>query len=286
MPRASCSARCIRVEATTGVSGLARVARGIYRSLLALMVLPAMSLLVVPLPGRSHAQRWTCRVMLRCLGVRITMSGGPIRNIPGVLVVSTHVSWVDVLVIGALMPGTFVAKAELVSSLVVGLVARLGKVIPIERSSLKRLPSVVHAVTERLRAGQTVVAFPEGTTWCGLDRGEFRPALFQAAVNAKRPVQPLRLTYHHRGGFPSTAPAYVGEDTLAQSFRRVVTATITFAHVRVEAMELPGDDRRDLCRRCEAAVTIAGPQDGIVVAQQLVADNRPAAAEHAAPRLH
>ena len=42
------------------------------------------------------------------------------------------------------------------------------KVIPIERASLRRLPEVVDAVADRLRAGQTVVAFPEGTTWCGL----------------------------------------------------------------------------------------------------------------------
>ena len=42
-----------------------------------------------------------CRLMLRCLGVRITVSGGPIRNLRGVLVVSGHVSWVDIFAIGA-----------------------------------------------------------------------------------------------------------------------------------------------------------------------------------------
>ena len=61
---------------------------------------------------------------------------------------------------------------------------------------------MVCAVADRLRAGQTVVAFPEGTTWCGLAYGPFRPAMFQAAVDAGRPVQPLRLTYHHRDGQP------------------------------------------------------------------------------------
>ncbi len=68
------------------------------------------------------------------------------------------------------------------------------KVIPIERASLRRLPDVVETVASRLRAGHTVVAFPEGTTWCGLAYGQFRPAMFQAAVDAGRPVQPLRLT--------------------------------------------------------------------------------------------
>ena len=80
---------------------------------------------------------------------------------------------------------------------------------------------MVDTVTARLRAGQTVVAFPEGTTWCGLAYGPFRPAIFQAAIDAGRPVQPLRLSYHHRDGRPSTVPAFVGDDTLLSSFLRV-----------------------------------------------------------------
>jgi 1-acyl-sn-glycerol-3-phosphate acyltransferase len=168
-----------------------------------------------------------------------------------VLVVSSHVSWIDVLVIGALMPGTFVAKAELVNRPGLRL---LTNVIPIERARLRRLPDVVDTVAERLHSGQTVVAFPEGTTWCGMAQGRFRPALFQAAINAGRPVQPLRLSYHHRNGKPSTMPAYVGDDTLPQSFFRLATARLTVAHVRVEALQLPGDDRRDLTRRCQAIV--------------------------------
>ena len=109
-------------------------------------------------------------------------------------------------------------------------------------------------VATRLRAGQTVVAFPEGTTWCGLAYGPFRPAMFQAAVDAGRPVQPLRLNYHHRDGKPSTVAAYVGDDTLLASIRRLVTARRTIVRVQVESLQLPGTDRRDLAARCEAAV--------------------------------
>ncbi|MBV9090719.1 MAG: 1-acyl-sn-glycerol-3-phosphate acyltransferase [Mycobacteriaceae bacterium] len=254
LPNASCDASCVRVQPAGGVGRLLRIWRATYRSLLALMLVPAMPMLAVPLPGQSRVQRTYCRFLLRCLGVRITKSGGPIRNLPGVLVVSSHMSWVDVLVIGAVLPGTFVAKAELVNWLGLGQVARLLRVIPIERTNLRRLPDVVRAVAERLRSGKTVVAFPEGTTWCGLAHGPFRPALFQAAIDAGRPVQPLRLTYHHRDGRPSTLPAYIGDDTLGRSFRRVVTARVTVAHVRVEPLQLPGDDRRDLSRRCEMAV--------------------------------
>jgi 1-acyl-sn-glycerol-3-phosphate acyltransferase len=243
----------VRVEGAAGQPVLVawRVA---MRATFAVLLLSATPLLAIPMPGRSHIQRGYCRLMLRCLGVRITVSGGPIRNLQGVLVVSGHVSWVDIFTIGSVMPGRFVAKSELISWPGLGVLARLMKVIPIERANLRRLPDVVGTVAARLRAGQTVVAFPEGTTWCGLAYGPFRPAMFQAAVDAGRPVQPLRLSYHHRDGRPSTVAAYVGDDTLMSSIRRLVTARRTVVHVQVESLQLPGTSRRDLAARCEAAV--------------------------------
>jgi 1-acyl-sn-glycerol-3-phosphate acyltransferase len=99
-----------------------------------------------------------------------------------------------------------------------------------------------------------VVAFPEGTTWCGLAYGPFRPAMFQAAIDAARPVQPLRLVYRHRDGRPSTIPAFIGDDSLLASVRRVITARMTVCHVQVQSLQLPGANRRDLATRCEAAV--------------------------------
>ena len=253
VPRATCDSSCVHADAAAGHSVVVawRIA---VRATFAVLLLSALPMLAIPLPGRSHIQRGYCRMMLRCLGVRITVSGGPIRNLRGVLVVSGHVSWLDIFAIGAVLPGSFVAKAELISWPAFGALARLMKVIPIERDSLRRLPAVVDAVAARLRAGRTVVAFPEGTTWCGLAYGPFRPAMFQAAVDAGRPVQPLRLGYHHRDGTPSTVAAFVGDDTLMASIRRLVTARRTIVGVHVESLQLPGTDRRDLAARCEAAV--------------------------------
>jgi len=254
LPRASCDSSCVRAEPNQVSHPVVVAVRTGARLICALVLLPALPLLAVPLPGRSRIQRIYCRLVLRCLGVRITVSGGPIRNLSGVLVVGGHVSWVDIFVIGSVLPGSFVARADLIEWPALGIVARLLKVIPIERASLRRLPDVVHEVADRLAAGQTVVAFPEGTTWCGLGYGRFRPAMFQGAIDAARPVQPLRLNYHHRDGRPSTIPAFVGDDTLLASVRRVVTASLTVCHVQVASLQLPGEDRRDLAARCEAVV--------------------------------
>ena len=265
LPRASCNSSCLRTDAAFGSRRVVVALRTALRLTGALALLPAAALLAVPMPGKSRAQRIYCRMVLRCLGVRVTASGGPIRNLSGVLVVSGHVSWVDIFVIGAVLPGSFVARADLIEWPALGFLARLMKVIPIERSSLRRLPDVVRTVAARLSAGQTVVAFPEGTTWCGVGYGRFRPAMFQGAIDAGRPVQPLRLTYHHRDGQPSTIPAFIGEDSLLQSVRRVITARLTVCHVQVQSLQLPGEDRRDLTARCEAAVrgteVLAGTPD-------------------------
>jgi 1-acyl-sn-glycerol-3-phosphate acyltransferase len=250
------------------------------RVTLALLLAPALPLLAVPLPGWSLAKRGYCRLVLRCLGVRITVSGGPIRNLPGVLVVSDHMSWLDVITIGAVFPASrwrsqplsFVARADVAGNFLVRMMAQIIKAIPIDRASLRQLPAVVDTVAGRLRSGHTVVAFPEGTTWCGLASGPFYPAMFQAAIDAGRPVQPLRLRYHHRDGRVSTVPAYIGDDTLSRSIGRLLVARRTLARVYVESLQLPGADRRELARRCQAAIRMtAAPPAGHGLRQHVLA---------------
>jgi 1-acyl-sn-glycerol-3-phosphate acyltransferase len=269
LPHASCDTGCV------GIGGPAQSRRSVVllrvalRLTLAIVLAPGIPLMVVPLPGRTKVQRVYCRLVLRCFGVRITVSGSPIRNLRGVLVVSGHISWLDAFCIGAVLPGSFVARADMFSGGAIGVLARILKIIPIERTSLRRLPGVVADMARRLRAGQTVVAFPEGTTWCGRSaepgqthqgHGSFYPAMFQAAIDAARPVQPLRLSYHHGDGSVSTVPAFVGDDSLLQSAGRMLSVRRTVARVHVESLQLPGTNRRDLARRCQSAIRVAAPK--------------------------
>jgi 1-acyl-sn-glycerol-3-phosphate acyltransferase len=255
LPRNMCSVGCVGLG-DSGEPRLRVALRVALRCALALVLVPGLPLLAVPVPGRTQVQRLYCRLVLRCFGVRIAVSGNPIRNLRGVLVVSPHMSWLDVFAIGSVLPGSFVARADMFTGRAIGILARSLKIIPIERASLRRLPAVVDAVAGRLRAGHTVVAFPEGTTWCGRACGVFYPAMFQAAIDAGRPVQPLRLTYHHVDGSVSTAPAFVGDDSLARSVCRLLTVRRTLARVQVESLQLPGTDRRALAGRCQSAIGV------------------------------
>jgi len=297
LPRATCDTDCIRAGGCQPTRRLIVALRVARRITLLVLVSPALLLLAVVIPGWSKSRAIYCRLLLCCLGVKVDVAGGPIRNLPGVLVVSDHMSWLDILTIGATLPSTrwrasplsFVARADVAASRAVTMMARIVKVIPIERAKLRQLPTVVATVAARLYAGHTVVAFPEGTTWCGrpdddagravradagsvgtVERshrgsGRFYPAMFQAAVDTGRPVQPLRLRYQHRDGSVSTVPAYIGDDTLLASIGRLMVARRTVARIYVESLQLPGGDRRELARRCQAAIRVtamASPDPG------------------------
>ncbi|GLE50578.1 lysophospholipid acyltransferase family protein [Mycobacterium montefiorense] len=254
LPRATCDSTCVGVGPAS--PRWLVVLRVTLRVMLALLLLLVAPLALVPGPSQMRVRRFCCGMVLRVFGVRISVSGAPIRNLRGVLVVGPHMSWLDVFAVGAVLPGWYVARADMFGELT----ARLLKIIPIDRASLRRLPAVVDSVAERLSAGETVVAFPEGTTWCGVACGSFYPAMFQAAIDAGRPVQPLRLTYHHVDGLISTAPAFVGDDALGAAMGRMLAQRRTLAHVHVESLQLPGTDRRALARRSQLAVGVGVAQ--------------------------
>ena len=111
-PKTTCDERC--VSGGNPESPLLTAIRTMSRIIAVAAVLCALPVLAVPMPGRTGVQRGYCRLMLRCIGVRVSQTGNPIRNLPGVLVVSNHTSWVDVFALGAVVPGSFVARADLV----------------------------------------------------------------------------------------------------------------------------------------------------------------------------
>lgn len=179
---------------------------------------------------------------------------------PGVLVVANHVSWLDILLVAAVRPGRMLAKSEVGHWPVFGRIAARGGTLFIERDRLRALPGTVARIATALRSGATVVAFPEGSTWCGRRQGRFRPAVFQAALDARVPVQPIAVRYHLRDGTPTTAAAFVGEDTLVASLRRVASARGLVAEVRL-APEIPAgeySDRRRLAAAAQAAAAVPG----------------------------
>ncbi len=257
MPSSPCDTSCLPRDPDC-VSLLTYVGRWLL-VLVALAVVPVLAASrLLPAAARVALVRDCARMLLRCAGVRLTITDlrndADTRSVRGVLVVAPHVSWTDILVLTAIAPSGFVARADLLGWGTLGTLARRMRVVPIERENLRELPEVVARIRTRLQAGDRITVFPEGTTWCGRAHGRFRAALFQAAVDAGCPVQPVRLRYLDDAGAVGTAPAFVGDDTIGAAIRRMLRHRGTVADVVLTPLQPPGTDRRTLAARCERAV--------------------------------
>ncbi|MEW1656481.1 lysophospholipid acyltransferase family protein [Streptomyces sp. NPDC093707] len=178
---------------------------------------------------------------------------------PGTLVVLNHISWLDIVALLAVEPTTLLAKREVGRWPVVGGLARHAGTHFIDRTHPRQLPGTVRELAEVLAAGRSVAVFPQATTWCTADRGTFRRATFQAALDAGAPVRPVTVDYTQRGR-PTTVAAFCGTDTFAASLRRVLAAGGLAVRITVHPA-LPTTDRA-LDRRALAATAermVLGP---------------------------
>lgn len=243
-------------------------------ALAVVLVAGLLAALVVPLLGPfavAGVQRlWAAAVLAAC-GVRVRHTG-PVAP-PGALVVANHVSWLDVFALHAVAPVRMLAKSEVRAWPLLGLMAARAGTVFLDRDRLRDLPGAVAGLAGALRAGTPIGVFAEGTTRCGRDLGAFRPAAFQAARDAGAPVVPVALRYRRRGDLPAAAPldttaAFVGDDTLASSLLRVLTARGIDVDVTACAVVDPHDvpagparasARRALARRTAAAIAAALP---------------------------
>jgi 1-acyl-sn-glycerol-3-phosphate acyltransferase len=258
LPRSTCDADCLPDRSADTVSRLVMAKRIVSTGavlLLAALFVPVLALL--PQRKLVVVQRGLARAVLAALDVEHSSTGKiPQRS---ALLVANHVSWLDVIVILAHAPARLLAKREVRGWPLIGrLAATLGTVF-VDRSKPKSLPATVARIRSTIAGGGVVAVFPEGTTWCGRMGGTFRPAMFQAAIDAGVPVVPVRLAFA-QAGVVTTVAAFIGNETLLASLRRVVAARDLSVSLRAHpqlhpvACELRAHPRRVLARAATAAV--------------------------------
>jgi 1-acyl-sn-glycerol-3-phosphate acyltransferase len=201
-------------------------------------------------------REWSLK-MLRLCGMRLVVHNDSARLDRGVLVVANHISWIDIYVINAWRPTPFVSKAEIRQWPVVGWLAQQLDTVFIQREKRSDAKRIMHELADRLGAGQLMCVFPEGTTTNGLAVLPFHANMFQAAVSASVPVQPLCIMYEDANGRQSTAPAYIDDLSLADSLNMLLRGGPLTAHVYVCAPLAPGADRRTLAAEAEGVIAAA-----------------------------
>jgi 1-acyl-sn-glycerol-3-phosphate acyltransferase len=207
------------------------------------------------------------RALCALIGIRIVEVGRRPTEVP-VLILSNHVSWLDICVITALAPVVFVAKSEVARWPVFGWLARLQRTVFIDRQARHQTAAATRQIATRLLGGDAVVLFAEGTSSEGIRVLPFRSALIGAVGQAlaasthhEITVQPMSLAYVGLGGVPlgralRERVAWYGDAELLPHFFQVlatgaVDVTLSWGDATAYGMRA---DRKQIARDAEKSV--------------------------------
>ena len=196
-----------------------------------------------------NGQRF-CAWILALLGVQVKVRGNP----AGGIVVSNHLSYVDILTILSLRPSRFITFTELAKTPGVGLIVKLSQTLFIHRSKPSLVKKDIEVFERELRKGMPFVFFPEGGSFDGEELRPFKSPLFESAVRTETPVQPLCLRYLEINGEPVSLKNrdlvfYHGDmELLPQLLGLLRLKSLTVEAVFMESISASGKTRKDLAQ--------------------------------------
>jgi 1-acyl-sn-glycerol-3-phosphate acyltransferase len=192
----------------------------------------------------SIVRRWHAAVA-RILGIHITVDGTPPRG--AFLLVSNHLSYVDVVVLGGLIETLFVAKADVRDWPALGPLASSTGTVFIDRESRRDAVRVTTLLRELVRGGRAIVVFPEGTSTDGSDVLPFNTPLFEAAADDALPVWYAALRY------AQPEVPWFGDATFTSHLRTLLRLPRIDVRVSFGGPLAPGD-RKSLARAAREAI--------------------------------
>ena len=191
--------------------------------------------------------RW-CSELLKILNICISMpSDAPLLQ-SGILV-TNHISWLDVFVLNAVAPMRFVAKSEVQNWPVIGWFCGRAQTLFIERGRARDAARINKQIVELLQGGDSLAVFPEGTSTDGTAVAAFHASLLQPAIDAGVLIHPVAIRYQDAEGVHSTAPAYIDDISFATSLWNILNCRNL--HVQLfptPSLNAADSDRRTLTR--------------------------------------
>jgi 1-acyl-sn-glycerol-3-phosphate acyltransferase len=187
------------------------------------------------LDRRGEWQHESALLVMRALGIGLRVTG----TLPqGGLMVSNHLSYLDILVFSAALPVFLVSKVEIGGWPFFGTLARAGGALFVDRSSRASAEATTAQIAERLRGNVPVLFFPEGTSTDGSRVLRFRSRFFIPAVDAGLPVTAAAVRYVPGDGSPESSLCWFGDtDFLPQVLKNVggpdFSAEIYFGEARI-----------------------------------------------------
>ncbi len=141
-------------------------------------------------------QFWA-RMLCILFGIKVRTEGEPLPRQTGYLVTANHMSYFDIIILGSVIPGIFISKSEVRWWPLVGLAGAMVGTLYFKRDSKTDRSDLKHKAVERLRWGQNIFVFPEGTTSDGQKLLPFRYGAFDVAIRANASVLPVTLNYEN-----------------------------------------------------------------------------------------
>jgi 1-acyl-sn-glycerol-3-phosphate acyltransferase len=227
--------------------------------LLILHVLSALSqLLFFGVLGQKMRQVliqcWAKR-LLKILKIKIVVHGRRhlLNSKTGFLMVSNHVSWLDIHVINSVMPMTFVAKSDVANWPIFGWIAKNIGTIFIKREKISDLKRVIHLMQSRLSTGEAICIFPEGTSSDGISVLDFRSNLFESVAQTQQKILPIAIQYQEHNRYSNRA-AFIGEMGLIDSIKQIMQSDYLEAHIHLLEPLESHFSRQNLAERSRQAI--------------------------------
>jgi len=199
-----------------------------------------------PDADREQAAQWlhqTCARALRSIRVDVQITGQlPARG----LIVSNHLSYLDILVFSAALPCAFISKAEVAEWPVFGRYATWAGSVYVKRHDRADAARANAIVGEALENGVPVVLFPEGTTTDGLQVLRFHSTMLQPAIDVAAPITPTAIAYELSDGDPSREAAWWGDISFLRHALNLLGKKSIRAHIVFGAAIEAHGDRKEL----------------------------------------
>ncbi|MCC7013239.1 MAG: 1-acyl-sn-glycerol-3-phosphate acyltransferase [Planctomycetes bacterium] len=202
---------------------------------------------------RAVMRRW-CAALCRAFAIRVTVVGEPPSA--GALVVSNHLSYLDIPVLGSCLSTAFVSKAEIARWPVIGALARQFDTVFLVRERKRELPAVNDAIAGAIERGLGVVLFPEGTSTRGAEVLAFRPSLLAPAAERGLAVRVASISYNTAAGDPpaSLKVCWWGDMEFVPHVREMVLLDGIEARVEFAPEPVCDTDRKRLAEKLQALV--------------------------------
>ena len=203
------------------------------------------------LAARAQWLQQGCRRGLRIFNAEVRTSG-PIPK--SGLLVSNHLSYVDILVLSALTPSVFVAKREVKKWPVFGWFARLGGTLFADRERRAQVGELTKALQTALDEGALVVLFPEGTSSNGQTVLPFKSSLLEPATGNGHPVSASLIEYRLEDGDAGEEVCYWKDMTLVPHLVNLLSKRRVEVSVRFSELRQGSTNRKELARQLHAEV--------------------------------